>query len=173
VRILEAPLLTREQIQHRVTELAEQISSDFAGRRLMVITVLKGGLVFAADLIRGLTIPVYIDFIRARSYQGTESAGNVTFSYLPEESLAGKHVLVVEDILDTGRTAAAILERLRAGQPASLLICTLLDKPARRETPLTADYVGFTIDNHFVIGYGLDYEERGRELSGVYVMEED
>ena len=171
MRLNETPLLTAEQIQRRVAELAEEVSRDFAVRELLLVAVLKGGLVFCADLMRWLTIPVSVDFIRARSYRETGSTGRPEFVWLPEWPVTGRHVLIIEDILDTGRTAAGIVERLEAERPAGLALCALLDKPSRRETDIAADYVGFTIDNHFVVGYGLDYEERGRELPDIYIME--
>jgi hypoxanthine phosphoribosyltransferase len=173
MRLSPDPLLTAEQVRRRVNELADRISEDNAGRSLMLIAVLKGGTIFAADLMRRLTIPVSLDFIRARSYQGTQSQGRVDFTFLPEQQVRDRHVLVVEDILDTGVTAAGILRRLEAEQPASLALCTLLDKPSRRTTGVHADYVGFTIGDHFVVGYGLDYEERGRELPDIYILQGD
>jgi len=164
------PLFEAETIRRRVGELAAQVSEDYAGRQVHLLAVLKGGLVFAADLMRALTVPICLDFIGARSYDGTASSGTVTFTYLPAQSLAGRHVLLVEDILDTGRTMEHIVERLRRENPASLRLCTLLDKPSRRVRPVTADYVGFTIDDLFVVGYGLDYEEMGRELPEIRVL---
>ena len=165
------PLLTSDRIRRRVDELARTISDDFAGRQLVMIVVLKGGLIFAADLMRRLSAPVVVDFIRARSYRQTNSTGHVEFTCLPELPLAGKHVLLVEDILDTGRTAAAIRERLLEEKPASLALCALLDKPGNRQAAITADYVGFTIDNQFVVGYGLDYEQDGRALPSIHILE--
>jgi hypoxanthine phosphoribosyltransferase len=166
----EAPLLAAEDIHRRVAELARTISGDYAGRRLLVIVGLKGGLVFAADLIRGLTVPVSIDFIRARSYDQTQSTGRLTLTLLPEQPLADKHVLLVEDIIDSGRTVHAMLEHLREGRPASLALCALLDKPAHRVVSFPVDYVGFAIGDHFDVGYGLDYKECGRELPAIYVF---
>lgn len=165
------PLFSAASIQQRVIELARRISDDFADRPLCLIAVLKGGVVFAADLMRELTIPVTLDFIRARSYDGANSTGQVKFTTMPTHPLAGQNILVVEDILDTGCTAVSIVERLRQENPASLAMCTLLDKPCRRKMPVNADYVGFTIDDLFVVGYGLDYEERGRELPDIHVLE--
>jgi hypoxanthine phosphoribosyltransferase len=166
-------LLSEKTIAERVSELAEAISADFAGRELTVVLVLKGSVFFAADLTRRLRVPCRLAFIRAKSYEGTRPGDCVQLTVEPELSLHGKHVLVVEDILDTGRTLAAILERLRADGPATLTVCTLLDKPARRENGVSPDYVGFEVDDHFVVGYGLDHEEKYRHLPGVYILEED
>ena len=167
------PLITAESIQQRVAELALEISSDFAERPIRLIVVLKGGAIFAADLMRALTVPVSLDFIGARSYVGTTPGGDVQFTFLPSQPMAGRHILLVEDILDTGCTVDKILERLRHENPASIAICTLLNKPARRKVAVSADYVGFTIDDFFVVGYGLDYEERGRELKDIHVLDRE
>jgi hypoxanthine phosphoribosyltransferase len=164
------PLLSATQIQRRVAELAAQISDDYAGEEVLLMPVLAGGLIFASDLMRSLSVPVSLDFIRARSYRQTTSTGRVEFVYHPQTEIEGRHVLVVEDILDTGRTAAAIMDYLRERRPASLGLCTLLDKPARRLAPISAQYVGFTIPDHFVIGYGLDYDQRGRELPDIRIL---
>lgn len=173
----KTPLLTAQEIQRRVGELAQAIDADYADRiggdSLRLIVVLKGGMVFAADLIRCLATPVTIDFVRARSYEGVQSTGTVELSYLLDQPLAGAHVLLVEDVLDTGRTTAAILERLEADGPASLAVCVLLDKPARRKLDVAAGYVGFTIDDHFVVGYGLDVQEHARQLPGIHVVKPD
>lgn len=165
------PLLTVTEIHRRVAELAETLSSDFAGKEIVVIPVLKGGFHFASDLTRLLSLSLTLDFIRARSYRGERSKGTVEFLLLPTEPLTGKHVIVVEDILDTGRTTAAVLDRIQAENPESLSLCVLLDKPANREVDVSADYVGFQIDNHFVVGYGLDYNEHYRELPAVHILE--
>lgn len=167
------PLLTALDIGRRTDELAESISSDFAGRDLLVLPVLKGGLFFAADLMRRLKVPLTVDFIRARSYQGTHAQSGVEFLVFPTEPIEGKDVLIVEDIVDTGRTTAAILERLQAENPASLSLCALLDKSTRRDAPVEADYVGFQIGDDFVVGYGLDYNERYRELPAIYNLEDE
>lgn len=166
------PLISEEAIQARISELAAEISRDYAQRELVLAVVLKGALMFAADLSRKLTVATSIEFVRARSYQGTRSSRRVQVTIFPEESLAGKHVLIVEDILDTGNTTHFLLDRFREAKPDSLELCTLLDKPARRNIPVTAKYVGFSIDDLFVVGYGLDYEEKFRELPAVYVLDE-
>jgi hypoxanthine phosphoribosyltransferase len=170
VRLNPAPLIARAQIDARIVELAAQINGDYAGRDLVVIVVLKGAMPFAADLIRALEGPLHVDFVRAKSYAGTDTTGEVRLSLLPEFALAARDVLVVEDILDTGHTATALLDRLGAQGPASLRLCTLLDKPARRRVPIAAHYAGFTIDDHFVVGYGLDLDERYRELPAIHTL---
>lgn len=171
MRLSAAPLYTPDQIQARVDALGAEIRRDYAGRDLVVLAVLKGALFFTADLVRAMAREVTVDCVRARSYAGTASTGEVRFTLLPEAPLAGRHVLVVEDILDTGRTAAALVARLRAERPASVAVCTLLDKPACRGVPFEADYVGFEIGPRFVIGYGLDHDERYRELPGIWTLE--
>ena len=172
----EPPLFSAAQIARRVAELAQRIDADLAAHErpddLLLIAVLKGGVVFASDLMRAMATPVSMDFIRARSYEGAESSGEVALTYLPERSVAGRHVLLVEDILDTGRTADIILKRLRAEHPAHLAFCALLDKPSRRQVEVEADYIGFTIDDLFVVGYGLDYNQRGRDWPAIHVLPE-
>ena len=173
MRTSDTPLLEAERIAARVAELGAEISRDCGGADLVLIVVLKGAFMFAADLARVLSTCVQVDFIRAKSYGKTSSSGEVRFLQLPETPLTDRHVLVVEDILDTGRTASAILAHIAAQGPASLKLCTLLDKPSRRVTPVKADYTGFTIDSHFVVGYGLDYEEQYREMDAVYLLENE
>jgi len=172
MRLNEQPLLTAAQIEARIAEIAREISDRYAGRDPVLVAVLKGAAIFAADLMRRLTVPACLDFIRARSYAGTESQGRVRITFLPEHSLEGRHVIVVEDILDTGRTTSAVLDCIRQQNPASLVLCTLLDKPARRVVPVKADYTGFRIDNLFVVGYGLDYDERYRHFPDIRTLEE-
>jgi len=173
MRLNEVPIITSAQIERRIVELAEEISRDYADRELVLIAVLKSSIVFASDLMRRLTIPISLDFVRARSYRNTESTGLIECTYLPEQDLAGKHVLILEDILDTGRTAATVVGRIRQESPSSIAVCALFDKPSRRKVPMTADYVGFKVNDQFIVGYGLDYNECGRELPDVYVLEAD
>ncbi len=170
MRLSDRPLISADRIRQRVDELAEAIDADHPDCDIVLVTVLKGATVFAADLMRRLQGCACLEFVRARSYAGTESRGHVEVTLLPEKPLEGRHVLVIEDILDTGRTTHAVLERLGAQNPAKLRLCTFLDKPARRIMPVTADYVGFSIDNHFVVGYGLDYEEKYRQLPAIYTL---
>ena len=158
-------------IQARVGELGAQITAEYAGRSLVVVVVLKGGLLFAADLIRAIHVPLALEYIRAKSYDGANSTGTVALKVLPELPLRGTHVLIIEDILDTGRTTSVVLDAVRHEQPASVALCALLDKPERRVVSVTADYVGFKIADHFVVGYGLDFDEHYRELPAIHVME--
>lgn len=171
MRPIEPPLIDAAAIAARVEALAREINSEYAGKHVVVLAVLKGALPFAADLLRHLRVDVVLDFVRARSYDGCASSGLVRLTCTPETDLARQHVLLVEDILDTGNTAACIVAWIEEQAPASLRVCTLLDKPSRRQTPLAADYVGFTIDDHFVVGYGLDYNERYRQLPAVHVLD--
>ncbi len=171
MKLSEKPFITRERIDEAVKKVARQVSHDYASKELLLIAVLKGGCFFAVDLMQQLTVPVTIDFIRARSYEGTLSKGTIEFSLLPQEKTTGKHVLIVEDILDTGRTVAAIFDRLKVQEPASIKVCSFLDKPSCRAVEIPAGYTAITIDDHFVVGYGLDYNEKYRELSEIYVLE--
>ena len=165
-------LLSEEQIQAKVAELGARISSDFAGRELTLVSVLKGSLPFMADLMRAITIPVQIDLMEVSSYGGTatESSGLVRILKDLSSSIDGRDVLIVEDIIDTGLTLNYLVRYLRGKNPASLRICTLLDKPARRLVEIPIDYLGFEIPDQFVIGYGLDYGERYRNLRFVGVL---
>lgn len=172
MRLSETPLLSPETLQARIADLGAEITEAYGDTPLVLVCVLKGSYLFAADLARHLKAPVEIEFMRARSYEGTESSGRVELTLLPDGPLKDRHVLVVEDILDTGRSATVILDALREQAPASLKLCALLDKPSRRVVPVEGDWVGFTIDDHFVVGYGLDFDERYRELPAVYVMVE-
>jgi hypoxanthine phosphoribosyltransferase len=164
-------LLSREAIAARVEDLAIQISRDYAGKDLLLVGVLKGAFVFLADLMRALEIPVQVDFVRLASYgTGATSAGQVRVILDLAASIAGRHVLIVEDILDSGLTLGFLLERLRARQPASLKLCVLLNKRIRRVYEITPDYTGFDVPDGFVVGYGIDYAERYRHLPAIYVL---
>lgn len=166
-------LFPREIIDRRVKELAEQISKDYDGRELLLVGILKGAFIFMADLIRGISIPCRVDFIRAASYGGgSESSGEVRIATDMETPIAGREVLIVEDIIDTGLTLSHLLNVLRQRQPASLRVCAFLDKPERRRVPLTAEYVGFTIPDVFVVGYGLDCNENYRFLPDVCMLKD-
>lgn len=167
------PLISAERIAARVAELAAQIRADYAGRRPLLLGVLKGAAFFTADLARALEMDVDLEFVRARSYVGSRSGGDVSVSRMDDLKIAGRHVLLIEDIVDTGRTLSLLCGRLLDCEPASLALCTLLDKPGRREVPVRVDYAGFEIENQFVVGYGLDYEERYRHLPGVHLLEVD
>jgi hypoxanthine phosphoribosyltransferase len=168
---VEEVLLTQEQIQARVAELGAQLTADYAGRDPVLISVLKGSIVFLADLVRGMEIPLSIDIMEVSSYgAATESSGQVRILKDLSNPIEGRHVIVVEDIIDTGLTLNYLLRYLREKAPASLGICCLLDKPARRLTEIEIDYVGFTIPDRFVVGYGLDFGERYRNLPYVGVL---
>lgn len=164
-------LLSSKQISERVEELAEAISRDYEGHSLLLICVLKGAVVFFADLIRNLQVAAELDFIAASSYHGDKTKGRVNISPVFSTNVGGKDVLVVEDIIDTGLTYRALTNYLTVREPASLKLCTLLDKPSQRRTELIKpDYVGFTIPDKFVVGYGLDYRERYRQLPDICVV---
>lgn len=168
---LAHPLVTADQIQARVRELAEEINRDYADtqRPLSVIVVLKGAAFFAVDLLKLLTMPTQLDFLRASSYRGTDTTGEVHLVSDITMPIGGTDVLLVEDIVDTGLTAAWLARHLAGNRPASVRLCTLLDKPARRLMPVTIEYTGFVIPDEFVLGYGLDYEEGYRNLPHIYV----
>jgi len=165
-------LLTEERIQARVIELGAAVTADFAGRRLTLVSVLKGSLPFMADLMRAIDLSVRIDVMEVSSYGGatTESSGLVRILKDLSSSIEGQDVLIVEDIIDTGLTLNYLLRYLRGKKPASIRICTLLDKPARRLVDIDVDYTGFTIPDQFVVGYGLDYGEQYRNLRFVGVL---
>lgn len=165
-------LLTEDQIQARVAELGARITADYAGRRLTLVSVLKGALPFMADLMRQIQVPLRIDLMEVSSYGGatTESSGLVRILKDLSTSIEGEDVLVCEDIIDTGLTLNYLVRYLGGKKPASLRICTLLDKPARRLVEIDVDYTGFTIPDQFVVGYGLDYGEHYRNLRFVGVL---
>ena len=163
---VEKTLFHEQTILRRIDELAAQITEDYRGKELTVVAVLNGSLIFAADLLRRVLLPLKLDCLSVSSYHGgTESSGTVTFDQRSLPDIAGRHVLIVDDILDSGRTLHAICERLRAeSQPLSIRLCVLLQKRIQRAKELQADYVGFEIGDEFVVGYGLDYQERYRNL---------
>jgi len=164
-------LFGRDLIAKRVEELAAQISRDYRGREPVVVGVMKGAFIFMADLIRHLDIPCVVDFVRLRSYGSSSvSSGRIELTKDVETDVAGRDVLIVEDIVDTGLTLTYLVEVMRARKPASLKVCAFIDKRLRREVPFEADYVGFTMDDGFVIGYGLDFNEQGRFLPDVFIV---
>ena len=165
-------LVSEERIQARVAEMGAKISADYEGRRLTLVSVLKGSLPFMADLMRSITIPVRIDLMEVSSYGGasTESSGLVRILKDLSATIEGDDVLIVEDIIDTGLTLNYLVRYLRGKNPASLAICTLLDKPARRLVDISVNYTGFIIPDQFVVGYGLDYNELYRNLRFVGVL---
>jgi len=164
-------LVTREQLAQRVKELGQQISEDYFGKDLTVIGILKGSVLFMSDLIREINVPMNIDFMSVSSYgSGTESSGNVRILKDLDSNISGRHVLIVEDIIDSGLTMKYLLNNLASRGAASLRVCTLLDKPERRLVPIKADYTGFDIPNEFVVGYGLDYSQLYRNLPDIGVL---
>ena len=164
-------MLSAEQIAARVSELGASITRDYAERNLVIVCVLKGSFVFAADLARAIDLPLRIDFLGVRSYEGTESSGVVQITQDLSRPIEHEDVLLVEDIVDTGLTIAHLIDLLRTRAPASVRVCALLQKPSRTRVNVAIDYVGFTIDDRFVVGYGLDFAERYRNLPYIGVVE--
>jgi hypoxanthine phosphoribosyltransferase len=164
-------LISEDKLQARVRELAAEITRDYAGKDLTLLCVLKGSVFFAMDLAKNIDLPVKLEFLGVSSYQGgTETTGEVRITTDVSKPMAGKHVLVIEDIIDTGLTMEFLLGNLHARHPASLKLCSLLEKPARARTQVNIDYKGFVIDDLFVVGYGLDYGEVYRNLPFIGVM---
>jgi hypoxanthine phosphoribosyltransferase len=164
-------LVGRDELAARVDELAEQISRDYEGEELLLVGVLKGAVFFMADLARRLTVPCSLDFMAVSSYgSSTDSSGVVRILKDLDTEIAGRHVLIVEDIIDSGLTLSYLLKNLRSRRPASLEVCALLTKPARRRTHITCKYMGFEMPNKFVVGYGLDLAERFRTLDYIAVL---
>lgn len=165
-------MISEEEVQTRISEIAAQISEDYKGEEILVVGILRGGVYFCTDLTKRITVPVILDFMEVSSYgAGTVSSGQVHITKDLIEDIAGKHVVVVEDIVDTGRTLSLLLENLKARAPKSLKLCTLLDKPQRREAEVQVDYNGFVIPNKFVVGYGMDYAQKYRNLPYIGVVE--
>ena len=166
------PMITSTRIARRVRQLGRNISHVYAeiDSPLLIVIILKGATVFAADLMRSLSIPAELEFIRASSYGSGTSHGKLRLAHMVDGSLADRHVLLVEDIVDSGHTIAAITRRLKRMKPASLRLAALLDRPARRAVDVKIDFLGFTIPDRFVIGYGLDYAGLYRELPGIYSL---
>ena len=168
-------LLTEEEVDRRINEMAAEISEEYEGRQIHLICILKGGVFFTCELAKRLTVPVSLDFMSVSSYgAGTESSGVVRILKDLDEPLAGKDVLIVEDIIDSGRTLAYLIEVLKQRGPKSIRLCTLLDKPERRvKKQVKVDYTCFTITDEFVVGYGLDYDQKYRNLPYIGVVELD
>lgn len=165
-------LIDEAAIQARVRELGAQITRDYQGMEVVLVPVLKGSFIFAADLARAIDLPVSIDFFGCRSYgDGTESSGVVQITYDLTKPIENKHVIIIEDIVDTGLTMTYLLENLTTRKPASLKLCSLLHKPARTRVPVTIDYLGFTIEDVFVVGYGLDFGEKLRNVPFLGVLQ--
>ena len=168
---VEQILYTEEELRKRVKELGCQITADYAGREPLLISVLRGSYIFMADLTRSINLNVTVDFMSVSSYgAGTVSSGQVEIKKDLSSSIEGKDLIIVEDILDSGNTLYYLMDVLRARKPASVRLCTLMDKPERRAKPIKADYVGFTIPDAFIVGYGLDYAEKYRNLPYVGVL---
>jgi len=167
-------MLSEEEVDRRIQEIGEQISRDYEGKEIHLICVLKGGSFFMCELAKRITVPVSLDFMSVSSYGGdTKSSGVVKIVKDLDESILGKDVLVIEDIVDSGRTLSYLLEMLKDRGPKSLKLCTLLDKPSRRVVDVKVDYTGFEIPDEFVVGYGLDYDQRYRNLPFIGVVEFD
>lgn len=169
---IQKVLLTQEQIQDRIRELGEELTAEYAGKNPVIVGVLKGVVIFYADMVRQIKTPCQMDFMWLSSYVGTDSSGKMLVRQDVTANITGRHVLILEDIFDTGNSLNFTVEHLLSKNPASLKICTLLDKPDRRKSGITlqADYVGFTIPNEFVVGYGLDYNEQYRNLPFIGVL---
>lgn len=167
------PFLDKKEIKAAVAALAAAISADYAGRPLVMIGVLKGAFVFMADLVRGLTIPVVMDFVRVHSYGAeTCSSGRIELTKPPEIDVGGADVLLVEDIVDTGLTLSYMLDYFKSLHARSVKVCTLIDKPERRRTAVAVDYTGCVVPPGFLVGYGLDHNERYRELPEIYHLKQ-
>ncbi|MEW6723904.1 MAG: hypoxanthine phosphoribosyltransferase [Bacillota bacterium] len=164
-------LITEEQIQQRCRELGEQISREYAGKEIHLISILKGAFMFLADLARHISIPTSVDFMAVSSYgASTKSSGVVRILKDLDESIEGKHVIIVEDIVDTGLTLNYLRETLKGRNPASLKICAFLDKPSRRKVEVPVDYIGYEVPDEFVVGYGLDYQQLYRNIPYIFVL---
>ena len=168
---IERVLFTEAELKARVAEIARQIEADYAGKEIMLISVLRGSFIFMADLCRAIQLPCTLDFMSVSSYgKSTTSSGQVQITKDLSEDITGRHVIVVEDILDSGNTLSYLLKILENRHPASIRLCTLLDKPERRVKPVEVHYTGFSIPDAFVVGYGLDYAERYRNLPYIGVL---
>ena len=175
IKILDKTFKTfipESEIQKRVAAVAEKINHDMAGKNPLLLAVLNGSFIFAADLIRYLTIPCEISFVKLASYQGTASAGKIKEIIGINENLENRDVIIVEDIVDTGNTMKRMLETLGTRNPRSLHICTLLVKPGKLQVPLNIEYCAMEIPNDFIVGYGLDYDQQGRNLRDIYTVVE-
>jgi hypoxanthine phosphoribosyltransferase len=163
------PVLSRAEIAKKVKILAQRISQDYGGKELIVIGVLKGSFIFMADLIRELTIPVQVDFVRLASYgSNTTSSGTIQITKEPELDIRDRDVLIVEDIIDSGLTIAYLLDHLKSLSPRSVKVCTFIDKTERREVRVPINYASVTVDHGFLVGYGLDFDEKYRTLPAIY-----
>lgn len=165
-------LIPQEKVEARIKELAAQISKDYEGKEVQLICILKGSIFFTCELAKYITVPVILDFMQCSSYGGdTKSSGIVKLAKDLDESITGKHVIIIEDIIDSGRTLSHLVKLLGQRQPASMELCTLLDKPERRVVDVPVKYIGFEIPDEFVVGYGLDYDQELRNLPYIGVVE--
>ncbi len=168
---IQSVLFSEEAIAEKITAIGAQISKDFEGKNPLIISVLRGSFIFMADLCRAVTIPCEVDFMSASSYgSGTVSSGEVKIVKDLDTSVDGRHIIVVEDILDSGRTLHYLMKNLEARGAASISLCTFLDKPERRVIPVDIDYCGFTVPDEFIVGYGLDYDQKYRNLPYVGIL---
>ena len=171
---VKAVLFSEQDLQEIVARIGKQISEDYKDKNLVMVSVLKGSLMFMADLMRAIDVPCEIDFMAVSSYgAGTTTTGAVRILKDLDSSLEGKDILVVEDILDSGVTLSYLLKHLSSRNPNSIRLCTLLDKPERRKMPITADYIGTTVPDEFIVGYGLDYDEKYRNLPYIGVLKRE
>ena len=166
------PFISKDIISGRIAEIAREINEAYAGKNPLILGILNGSFIFAADLFRELTIDAHISFIKLASYKGTSSTGNIVTAIGLEEDLHGRHIIIVEDIIDTGKTMSSFLPELHHRQPASVKIATFLTKPSALKYDVKADYCAFEIENKFVVGYGLDYDGFGRNLQDLYILKE-
>ena len=165
-------MISEEEVERKIEELGKKISEDYAGKQVHLVCILKGSVFFTCELAKRITVPVSLDFMSVSSYgDGTQSSGIVKIAKDLDESLEGKHVLLIEDIIDSGRTLYYLMDVLAKRNPASLKLCTLLDKPDRRVIDVKVDYIGFEIPDEFVVGYGLDYAQKYRNLPYIGVVE--
>ncbi len=166
------PFLTAEQIQNKVRDLADRISNDYEGKEIITVGILKGAFMFYSDLVKNIRVPLYTDFIHASSYIKTQSTGEIVIHSDLHEKINGKDVLLIEDIADTGLTLQHIQGMLLERKPASLKICAVLDKKSKRQADIKLDYVGYEIPDHYLVGYGLDYENKYRNLPYISIFKE-
>ena len=175
IKILDKTFRTfipEDKIQHRVKAVAEKLNEDMEGKNPLLLAVLNGSFIFAADLMRNITIPCEISFVKLASYQGTTSTGKIKEVIGLNEDLTDRTVIIIEDIVDTGATMKQMIESLGTRNPKSIHICSLLVKPDKLQVPLNIEYVAFEIPNDFILGYGLDYDRQGRQLRDIYVLDE-
>jgi hypoxanthine phosphoribosyltransferase len=165
-------LFSQDEIRQAIIRIASEIKRDYSDKQPVLISILKGSFIFLADLVRQLNMPVQVEFIRLSSYGSrTESSGVVTIMHGLKTAIKGKDIIIVEDIVDTGLTMSAVIDYMKKKKPASIKICALTDKPSRRRVPLVVDYVGFTVPDKFLVGYGLDWNEQYRYLNDICVLE--